>query len=147
LTDTTFGNLGDAEPGTFTDKEPRNKAAVAITGGQVLARDNTVTPNVLRVAVATDIAPFFVADFNGALSTDLTVSAYGNGKILVQAGGAIQPYQKVICAAAGKVVTDAGGAENLIVGTYVGHMGEGTGTQTATAAANNDKIWVILNKK
>lgn len=146
MADLTFGNLGDVEPGDFR-KEPANKAATAITAGQVLVRDNTVTPNVLRVAGSGDTAPFFVADFNGAASGDVTVSAYFYGKVLVQAGGAIQPYAKVIAGATGKVVTDAGGAENLIIGTYVGHMGEGTGTQTPTAAANNDKIWVIMNKK
>jgi hypothetical protein len=146
MVDTTFGNLGDVEPGDFR-KEPMNKSAVAITGGQVLVRDTTITPNTVRVAVATDVSPFFVADFNGAAAGDLVVSAYSTGKVLVQAGGAIQPYDSVIAAAAGKVVAGGASADNLKIGTYVGHMGEGTGTQTPTAAANNDKIWVVLNKK
>jgi hypothetical protein len=143
MVDTTFGNLGDVEPGDFR-KEPRNKAAVAITAGQVLVPDRTVTPNTLIVATAGSVGPFYIADFNGAASGDLTVSAYDDGKVLVQAGGAIQPYAYVVADTAGKVKQRAAETLDLVVGRYVGHMGEGTGTQVATAAALNDKIWVDL---
>ncbi len=143
MTDTTFGNLGDVEPGDFR-KEPRNKAAVTIAGGKVLVRDNTVTPNVLKIATAADVGPFFVADFNGAASGDVTVSAYDKGKVLVEASGAIQPYQNVVADTSGKVKAATNETADKMVGAYVGHMGEGTGTQTPTAAANTDKIWVLL---
>lgn len=146
MTDTTSGNLGDVEPGDFR-KEPRNKAAVQITAGQVLVRDNTVTPNVLKVATAADVGPFFVADFLGAASGDVTVGAYDDGKVLVQAGGAIQPYQNVVADTSGKVKAATNETADKMIGVYVGHMGEGTGTQTSTAAANTDKIWVLLGQK
>lgn len=146
MADLTFGNLGDCEPGDFR-KEPRAKAAVSITGGQVLVRDNTVTPNVLKVGSAADVGPFFVADFNGAASGDLTVSAYSTGKVLVQASGAIQPYQNVVADNTGKVKAATNETADKMVGQYIGHMGEGTGTVVPTAAANTDKIWIQLGVK
>jgi hypothetical protein len=146
MVDITFGNLGDVEPGDFR-KEPINKSAVAIGPGLALRFDNTITPNTLRIAVAGDDGPFFVSDFIGAASTDVVVSAYAYGKIAMKANGAIQPFNDVVADAGGLVKAKVAEADSKVIGTYVGHFGEGTGTQTATAAAANDTVWILVNKK
>lgn len=128
------------------EKIPVGKPAVAIAAGAVLCRDNTVTPNIWRVAGSGDVGPFRVADFNGAKAADITVSAYDDGMILLHPTGSIQPGAYVIADTGGTVKADAGGSANLRVGKYICHPGEGTGTQLATAAAADDFIYVDINE-
>jgi hypothetical protein len=147
MTDLTFEKVyGTPYDTQDIEKYPVAKPAVDIPKGAVLARDNTVTPNGWRIATAGDVGPFMVADFNGALAADLTVSAYDDGEILLKPTGAIQPGSYVIADTNGTVKADAGGAVGLRVGKYKGHPGENTGTQVATAAAANDFIYVDINK-
>ena len=147
MTDLTFEKVyGTPYDTSDIEKIPVGKPAVIIPAGAVLCRDNSVTPNAWRIANSGDVGPFRIADFNGALAADITVSAYDDGMILVKPTGVIQPGSYVIADTNGTVKADAGGSANLRVGKYVCHPGEGTGTQLATAAAANDFIYVDLNE-
>lgn len=143
MADLTFPRLGDVDPGSPPTRSA-NKTAVSITAGQVLRPTNTVTPNALVVAGAADVGPFFVAAFDAA-SGDITVAvAEPDSVVTVKANAAIQPYSKVVADASGTVKAATNETFDKVVGFYIGHPGENTGTVVPTAAAQNDLIRIQL---
>lgn len=127
----------------------------AVSRGTLLVRDNTVTPNVYKAATAGDVRPILVSGLptntwdyaNPTLTAgdnDSRMQAIVSGKVVLKAGGAIQPGSKVQVAANNKVVvwdTNAG----KDIGVYLGKPGTLGGNVIAGAAADNDLIWVEFN--
>ncbi len=127
----------------------------AVSRGTLLVRDNTVTPNVYKAATAGDLRPILVSglptntwDYANPLLTagdnDSRMQAIVEGKVVLKAGGAIQPGQKVQCAASNKIVLWDGTAGKDI-GIYLGKPGTLGGNVIAGAAADNDLVWVEFN--
>lgn len=123
--------------------------------GTVMVKDATVTPNVYKAATAADLRPLVVSGLptntwdylNPTLSAsdnDSRIQVIVSGKVVLKAGGSIQPGAKVQAAASNKVVTwDATAGKDL--GVYLGKPGTLGGNVTAGAAADNDLIWVQFN--
>lgn len=127
----------------------------AVSRGFVLVRDNTVTPNVFKAATAGDLRPIVVSglptntwDYANPLLTagdnDSRMQVIKSGKVVLKAGGAIQPGSKVQVAASNKVIVwDATAGKDI--GVYLGKPGTLGGNVIAGAAADNDLIWVEFN--
>lgn len=129
--------------------------STAISRGFLLVRDNTVTPNVYKAATAGDLRPILVSGLpvntsdyaNPLLSAgdnDSRMQAIVSGKVILKAGGAIQPGQKVQVAASNKLVLWDGTA-GKDVGIYLGKPGTLSGNVIAGAAADNDLVWIEFN--
>lgn len=127
----------------------------ALVRGLPLVRDNSVTPNVFKAAVAADIRPIVVTglptntwDYANPTrccgDNDTRMQVIVKGKVVLKAGGAIQPGAKVQCAASNKVVVWDGTAGKDI-GVYLGKPGTLGGNVTSGAAADDDLIWVEFN--
>lgn len=127
----------------------------AVSRGFLLSRDNTVTPNVYKAAVAGDLRPILVSGLpvntvdyaNPLLSAgdnDSRMQAIVTGKIILKAGGAIQPGSKVQVAASNKLIVWDGTA-GKDVGVYLGKPGTLSGNVIAGAAADNDLVWIEFN--
>jgi hypothetical protein len=124
----------------------------AINRGYVLALTNTVTPNAYVIATAGDKRPLVVsgpASFTwdwekptqSAGDDDPTIQVIKEGRVVLKAGGAIQPGAKVQAAANGEVVNWDGTA-GKDCGVFIGKPGTFGGNVTKGAAAQNDLIWV-----
>jgi len=127
----------------------------AIVRGTVMVRDNTVTPNVYKAATAGDLRPIVVSGLptntwdyanplRSASDNDTRIQVIVSGRVVLKAGGAIQPGAKVQCAASNKVILWDGTA-GKDVGVYLGKPGTLGGNVTSGAAADNDLIWVQFN--
>jgi|SRR5215510_1749330 len=154
---TTVTLLGDVDlvdlEQTFVNKT--SGGGTAISRGWVLVKDNTVTPNVFKAATAGDLRPLVVSGLatntwdyaNPLLSAadgDKRVQVITRGRVVLKAGGAIQPGSKVQPAASNKVVV-WDGTVNKDCGVYLGKPGTLGGNVIAGAAADNDLIWVYFN--
>lgn len=127
----------------------------AIVRGVVMVRDNSVTPNVYKAATAADVRPLVVSGLpsntwdylnptRSASDNDTRIQVIVKGKVILKAGGAIQPGAKVQAAASNKVVNWDGTA-GKDCGVYLGKPGTLGGNVTAGAAADDDLIWVEFN--
>jgi hypothetical protein len=138
---------------TFVNK--KTGVGTAIFRGNILGKDASVTPNGFKVAVAGDLRPVVVGglptntwDYNNPTRTasdaDSKVQVITGGRVVLTAGGSIQPGSKVQAAGSNKVVAwDATAGKDI--GMYLGKPGQLGGNVTATAAADNDLIWVQFN--
>lgn len=154
---TTVTLLGDVDlqdlTQTYVNKKPG--AGTAVNRGTIMSRDNTVTPNGYKAAVAGDLRPIVVAglpgntwDFANPLRTaadgDSRVQVITGGRVVLMAGGAIQPGNKVQAAGTNKVVVwDSTAGKDI--GVYLGKPGQLGGNVIASAAADTDLIWVQFN--
>ncbi len=127
----------------------------AVVRGTPMVRDDTVTPNVYTAATAGAIRPIVIAGLpsntwdyanptRSASDDDTRVQVIVKGRVVLKAGGAIQPGAKVQVAASNKVVVWDGTA-GKDVGVYLGKPGALGGNVTAAAASDNDLIWVEFN--
>lgn len=126
-----------------------------VVRGTLLVRDTTVTPNVYGDATAGSLRPIVVSGLpsntwdyaNPTLSAadaDKRIQVIVSGRVVLKAGGAIQPGQKVQCTTDNKVILWDGTA-GKDVGVYIGKPGALGGNVIAGAAADNDLIWVEFN--
>lgn len=127
----------------------------ALVRGIPLSRDNTVTPNVYSAAAAGDLRPIVITGLPSntwdylnptrcASDDDTRMQVIVEGRVVLKAGGAIQPGAKVQVGANNKVIVWDGVAGKDI-GVYLGKPGTLGGNVTAGAAADNDLIWVQFN--
>jgi len=120
-------------------------AAAAIARGQVITSDGANTG--LRVAVATDIGPIYVANKGKALNGTYVDAMWGDDVIFyVIADGVIPIDSDLECGATGKLKAAAG--TNQIVARYVKHGTKSNDPVTPlVAAADGDVIGVKLINK
>lgn len=127
----------------------------AMLRGIPLSRDNSVTPNVYSTAAAGALRPVVITGLptntwdylhptQSASDDDIRVQVIVEGKVILKAGGAIQPGAKVQVASSSKVILWDGTAGKDI-GTFLGKPGTLGGNVIAQAAADNDLIWVAFN--
>lgn len=154
---TTVTLVGDVDvvdlTQTFVNK--KTGAGTAINRGDILGVDNSITPNGYKVAAAGALRPVVVGgtptntwDYlnptRSCSDADSRVQVITGGRVVLKAGGAIQPGSKVQAAGSNKVVVwDATAGKDI--GVYLGKPGQLGGNVTATAAADNDLIWVQFN--
>lgn len=126
-----------------------------VVRGTVMSRDNTVTPNVYKAGAAGDLRPLVVSGLptntwdyaNPTLSAadgDKRIQVILSGRVVLTAGGAIQPGSKVQLAASNKVIVWDGTAGKDL-GVYIGKPGALGGNVISGAAADTDLIWVEFN--
>jgi len=117
------------------------KDANATTKGNVVAVEsnkwsvaNTSATGFLGVAVSTETA------------SSTTVDVLLGGIVYVKADGAINPNSAVVVSAstAGEVQASATPFANGVLGIYLGHEDEPSGTTVPTAAADGDTIRVLI---
>lgn len=153
----TITLLGDVDVVDLTQSFVNKKPGVgtALNRGAILSRDTSVTPNGFKAAAAGDLRPIVVAGLptntidyanptRSCSDADSRVQVITGGRVVLMAGGAIQPGSKVQAAGSNKVVVwDASAGKDI--GVYLGKPGALGGNVTAGAAADNDLIWVQFN--
>ena len=120
--------------------------AIAITAGDIVNIDTGTSPDSLQTAATTGTGPFFGCVETAAVGTT-GVSVCYDGEFTTTANGAIEPNQVVVSdtAIAGRVIGRAAEASNRVVGIYLRHRGEKSGSSNApTAAAAGEKIVIRL---
>lgn len=154
---TTVTLIGDVDVVDLMQTYVNKKTGVgtAVNRGAIMSKDTSITPNGFKVAAAGDTRPVVVAGLptntwdyanplRSAADTDSRVQVIIAGRVVLLAGGAIQPGSKVQAAGTNKVVTwDSTAGKDI--GVYLGKPGQLGGNVTATAAADNDMIWVQFN--
>ena len=144
--------LGDVDIGFEKLDVFLNKATgtgKSILRGKVLAKDNTVTPNIFRLALDADTGPVYVSatpqDFDyvnptiSAQEADPTVHAWSKCRVVLEADDAIQPGGAITMADAGKV--KAAGGSDPVIGVYLYKKGSGGANVTKAATVQGDLIW------
>ena len=132
--------------------------------GLILVQDTSLTPYAVKVAGAGAVGPHYMSrgmrfkpdvetDYNmndrgtwlAALDTDPVVSAVQYGSMcLLENIGDLEPGDRVMCAANGKITLYDGSGLDKVVGTYFHKPGEGDGKSLATHATTGDLVWVML---
>jgi hypothetical protein len=143
-----LGNLGEREGGTGTPGTTNmaKASAIAITAGDICNVDTGTSPDSLRTAATTGTGPFYGCVETAGVGTT-GVSVCYDGEFTTTAGGAIEPNSVVVSdtATAGRVIGRAAEASNRVVGVYLRHRGEKSGSSNApTAAAAGEKIVIRL---
>ena len=143
-----LGNLGEREGGTGTPGTTNMAKAsgIAITAGDICNVDTGTSPDSLRTAATTGTSPFYGCVETAGVGTT-GVSVCYDGEFTTTAGGAIEPNSVVVSdtATAGRVIVRTAEASNRVVGVYLRHRGEKSGSSNApTAAAAGEKIVIRL---
>jgi hypothetical protein len=143
-----LGNLGEREGGTGTPGTTNMAKAtgVAIAAGDIVNINTATSPDSLQTAATTGVGPFFGCVETAPVGTT-GVSVCYDGEFTTTANGAIEPNQVVVSdtAIAGRVIGRAAEASNRVVGIYLRHRGEKSGSSNApTAAAAGEKIVIRL---
>jgi len=117
------------------------KDNAAITKGNVCA----IESNKWSVANTSASGPFAVC-IKSATASQTTVDLLVKGIITVKADGVINPNSSVVVSAstAGEVQATATPFAAGVVGMYLGHENEPSGTTVPTAAADGDTIRVLI---
>jgi len=143
-----LGFLGQREGGVGRPGTSNSPAASGITinAGDIVNIDPGTTPDSYRTAPTTGTGPFWgCTETKPAGQTG--VSLCYDGEFTCLAGGTIEVGSVVITdtAVAGRVITRTAEATNRIVGRYLRHHGEESGTNNSpTAAAVSEKIIIQL---
>ena len=143
-----LGNLGEREGGTGTPGTTNMAKAsgVAITAGDIVNVNTATSPDSLQTAATTGTGPFYGCVETAAIGTT-GVSVCYDGEFTTTASAAIEPNQVVVSdtAVAGRVIGRAAEASNRVVGVYLRHRGEKSGSSNApTATAAGEKIVIRL---
>ena len=121
-------------------------SAIAITAGDICNSDAGTSPDSIRTAPTTGTGPFFGCVETAAVGTTGVSTCY-DGEFTCTANGVIEPNQVVVSdtAIAGRVIGRAAEASNRVVGVYLRHRGEKSGSSNApTASAAGEKIVIRL---
>ena len=143
-----LGNLGEREGGTGTPGTTNyaKASAIVINAGDICNKDPGTTPDSMRTAPTTGTGPFWGCVETAGVGTT-GVSLCYDGEFTTTAGGAIEPNSVIISdtATAGRVIARTAEASDRVVGIYLRHRGEKSGSSNApTAAAAGEKIVIKL---
>ena len=110
-------------------------SGIAITAGDICNVDTGTTPDSLRTAATTGVGPFYGCVETAPVGSN-GVSVCYDGEFTTTANGAIEPNSVVISdtAIAGRVITRTAEASNRVVGVYLRHRGEKSGSANAPTA-------------
>jgi hypothetical protein len=122
-------------------------SAVAVTAGDIVNIDTGTSPDSYRTAPISGVAPFWGCSEGKAAGEVKGISGCYDGEFTTTADGAIEVGAIVVTSAAtaGRVTARAAEAVNRVVGRYLFHHGEQSGTSNSpTAAAAGEKIIIKL---
>lgn len=134
---------GTGTPGTTNLSKA---SGITITAGDIMNIDTGTTPDSWRTAPTAGTGPFWGCTETAATGTT-GVSACYDGEFMTTAEGTGEPGVVVVSAAstAGRVKARAAEASNTVVGIYLRHAGEKSGTANPpTAFAAGEKIIIKL---
>ena len=161
---------GDFNLATTTQMifQKKSGASTAIRRGYCLARVDDVTPSAFEVTTGKASKTVVIGGmpwYPNANNTNVTNAVDGNGEdiaaedgdiafqgiirsedVVVKAGGAIQPGQRVMTAADGEVVAYDGSGEQYVIGFYKAKVGgESDGAYLKQECADHDLISINFN--